>query len=119
MALAPGTRLGPYEIDSALGAGGMGEVHRARDTKLGRDVVLPGGFRVAFTGHDVRWPDGQQFQRVGLITDVEFRPTIAGISGGRDEVLERAVAYLKAGLTSAPIGTSRAADGAGATTYFA
>src|SRR5690348_10400848 len=40
MTLASGTRLGPYEIISAIGAGGMGEVFRARDTKLGRDVAL-------------------------------------------------------------------------------
>src|SRR5215472_1275409 len=38
--LSAGTRLGPYEIVSPLGAGGMGEVHRARDTKLNRDVAL-------------------------------------------------------------------------------
>ena len=40
MALSAGTRLGPYEIVSAIGAGGMGEVYRARDTRLGRIVAI-------------------------------------------------------------------------------
>src|SRR5215470_13688895 len=40
MTLAAGARLGPYEILAAIGAGGMGEVYRARDTKLNRDVAL-------------------------------------------------------------------------------
>src|ERR1700683_3342429 len=47
MALSAGTKLGHYEIQSLLGTGAMGEVHRARDTRLGRDVavkVLPASF---------------------------------------------------------------------------
>src|SRR5438046_3341741 len=40
MSLPAGSRLGPYEIVSQLGAGGMGEVYRARDTKLHRDVAI-------------------------------------------------------------------------------
>ena len=40
MGLPPGTKLGPYEIASTLGTGGMGEVYRARDTRLGRDVAI-------------------------------------------------------------------------------
>ena len=47
--LPPGTRLGPYEIVSLVGAGGMGEVYRARDTRLDRTVaikVLPAALAV-------------------------------------------------------------------------
>ena len=40
MTLTTGSRLGPYEITAAIGAGGMGEVYRARDTQLGRDVAI-------------------------------------------------------------------------------
>src|SRR6188768_3690461 len=47
MSLPAGARLGPYEVVSSIGAGGMGEVYRARDTRLSRDVavkVLPESF---------------------------------------------------------------------------
>jgi eukaryotic-like serine/threonine-protein kinase len=47
MALGAGTRLGPYEVVAQIGVGGMGEVYRAHDTKLDRDVaikVLPDAF---------------------------------------------------------------------------
>jgi dipeptidyl aminopeptidase/acylaminoacyl peptidase len=62
MTLASGTRIGPYEIVSPLGAGGMGEVYRARDPQLGRDVaikILPTSFagdpdRLARFEHEAR-----------------------------------------------------------------
>ncbi|HEY6337938.1 MAG TPA: protein kinase [Candidatus Sulfotelmatobacter sp.] len=66
MALASGSKLGPYEILSALGAGGMGEVYRARDPRLGRDVaikVLPSGSA----------PDSERLRRFEL----EARATAA------------------------------------------
>jgi eukaryotic-like serine/threonine-protein kinase len=47
MSLSPGTHLGPYEVVELIGAGGMGEVYRARDLRLGRDVavkVMPASF---------------------------------------------------------------------------
>jgi eukaryotic-like serine/threonine-protein kinase len=56
MALTPGSRLGPYEILSPLGAGGMGEVYRARDRKLDRDVaikVLPESVDRESPGHEL------------------------------------------------------------------
>ncbi len=43
MALTPGTRLGPYEVAAQIGVGGMGEVYRATDTKLKREVAVKMG----------------------------------------------------------------------------
>ena len=56
--------------------------------------LVPGGFRVGFTGHDVRHADGRQLQRVGIQPHIQAAPTIKGIRSGRDEVLERALAHL-------------------------
>src|SRR5436309_12831437 len=87
MPLGPGARLGPYEIQSALGAGGMGEVYRARDTRLGRDVaikILPS----VFTGDADRLDRFEREARVlatlnhphiGAIYGIEDTPTDAGV----------------------------------------
>ena len=80
MALTPGTRLGPYEILAPLGAGGMGEVYRARDTKLGREValkVLP----AAFAGDGERL--GRFHREAQLLASLNY-PAIASIYGFED-----------------------------------
>jgi serine/threonine-protein kinase len=80
MPIQSGTHLGPYEILSAIGAGGMGEVYRARDTKLGRDVaikVLP----EAFARDAERMA---RFQREAKILASLDHPNIASIYGLED-----------------------------------
>ncbi|MGH7579652.1 MAG: S41 family peptidase [Gemmatimonadales bacterium] len=58
-------------------------------------VVLPGGLSMSFSGHAVTHADGRQLQRVGLVPHLRVAPTIAGIRAGRDQVLERAVAWIE------------------------
>src|SRR5580692_5525798 len=77
MPFAPGTKLGPYEIASAIGAGGMGEVYQAHDTKLGRDAaikVLPEAF-----AHDA--DRLSRFQREAKMLAALNHPNIATIYG--------------------------------------
>jgi eukaryotic-like serine/threonine-protein kinase len=80
MSIAAGTKLGPYEITGAIGAGGMGEVYRARDPKLGRDVaikVLP----EAFARDTERMA---RFQREAKVLASLDHPNIASIYGLED-----------------------------------
>ena len=80
MSLAPGARLGPYEVLAAIGAGGMGEVYRARDTKLNRDValkVLP----EAFAADAERLA---RFKREAQVLASLNHPNIAAIYGFED-----------------------------------
>ena len=58
-------------------------------------MVLPGNLPVRFTGLNVRHADGRQLQRVGIQPNILVAPTIKGIAGGRDEILEAAVKYLR------------------------
>ena len=77
MALSPRTRIGPYEIVGAVGAGGMGEVYRAHDTKLNRDAaikVLPETF--------ARDADGvARLRREAQVLASLSHPNIASIFG--------------------------------------
>src|SRR3979490_2560900 len=77
MPLATGTRLGPYEVLAPIGGGGMGEVYRARDNKLGRDVavkVLPESF-----AHDAERM--ARFEREAQVLASLNHPHVATIRG--------------------------------------
>ena len=77
MPLTPGTRLGPYEIVAPLGAGGMGEVWRARDPRLGRDVAIK-----ALPELFARDPERlARFEREAKLLASLSHPNIAGIHG--------------------------------------
>src|SRR3954447_12483358 len=81
MSVSLGTRLGPYDVLAPLGAGGMGEVYRARDTRLNRDValkILPETF--------VQDPDRvARFKREAQVLASLNHPNIGGIYGIENE----------------------------------
>ena len=98
MSLAPGTRLGPYAIVASLGAGGMGEVYRARDERLEREVavkVLPRGLRDS--------PElGARFQREARTLSQLNHPHICTLHDvGHDDGIDYLVMELIAGETLA------------------
>jgi serine/threonine-protein kinase len=96
MALKPGTRLGPYEVNAPLGAGSMGEVYRARDARLDRDVaikVLPEA--VAGDPHRLA-----RFEREAKAIAKLSHPNILGIFDfGREGEITYAVTELLSGET--------------------
>jgi hypothetical protein len=98
MALTLGTRVGPYEILAPLGAGGMGEVYRARDAKLGRDVAL----KVVSEPFARDAERMARFEREAKVLASLNHPNIASIYGLEDSGATRAlVMELVEGLTLA------------------
>ncbi len=69
-------------------AGAVGNITR---------IVFPGGYETTITGMGAYYPDGRPTQRIGIVPDIEVKPTIEGIRSGKDEVLERALQYLQTG----------------------
>ena len=77
MSLAPGTRIGPYEVTAQLGAGGMGEVYRAKDTRLNRTVAIK-----ALQSAGAADPDRiSRFEREAQLLASLNHPNIGGIHG--------------------------------------
>ena len=96
MALNPGTRLGPYEILAPLGAGGMGEVYRARHGKLDRDVAIK-----VLPTHLTASPDAQaRFEREAKAVAALSHPNILAIHDfGNQDGIAYAVMKLLEGET--------------------
>ena len=79
MALASGTKLGPYEVAAPLGAGGMGEVYRARDTRLDRSVAIK-----ILPAHLADRPEAaERFEREARTISSLNHPNICQLHDGR------------------------------------
>ena len=113
MALTSGTKLGPYEIQSPLGAGGMGEVYRARDSRLNRDVAIK-----VLSAHFSRDPDRvSRFRQEAQAAAALNHPNILAIHDfGEHDGSEYIVAEMLEGetlrerLRSGTLSTRKAVD---------
>src|SRR5271154_181574 len=113
MTLTSGSKLGPYEIESSLGAGGMGEVYRARDTRLGREValkILPESF-----AHDA--DRLRRFEQEARAVAALNHPNILAIhdigeQGGAPFIVSELLEgnTLRAELEQGPLSARKAAD---------
>ena len=109
MALPAGTKLGPYEIQSPLGAGGMGEVYRALDMRLERTVAVK-----ILPSHLSKDPEAQQrFEREARVISSLNHPNICTLYDvGQDDTVFLVMEYLEGESLADRFGAS-AADGAG------
>jgi C-terminal processing protease CtpA/Prc len=58
-------------------------------------IELPGGVRTMISGLGIYYPDGRETQQIGILPDIEVKPTIDGIRNGKDEILEAAISYIR------------------------
>lgn len=72
----------------------IGSTTAGADGNVSR-IALPGGMSTSISGIGVYYPDGSETQRLGIVPDIEVKPTIKGISDGRDELLEKAIELIK------------------------
>jgi len=77
----------------ATGATIIGSTTAGADGNVS-EIILPGKVRSMISGIGVYYPDGGETQRVGIVPDIEVKPTVKGMHAGRDEVLEKAIAFI-------------------------
>jgi C-terminal processing protease CtpA/Prc len=80
-------------LRTAPGAKVVGSATAGADGNVS-NFALPGGLRTMISGIGVFYPDGRPTQRIGILSDIEAKPTIEGIGAGRDEVLETAIRQI-------------------------
>lgn len=80
-------------LRTAPGATVIGSTTAAADGNVSK-IVLPGGIKTMISGIGVYYPDSKETQRIGIIPDIEIKPTIKGIREGRDELLEKAISII-------------------------
>ena len=80
-------------LRTAPGAKVLGSTTAGADGNVSQ-IPLPGGLSSMISGIGVFYPDKKPTQRIGILADMEVKPTIAGIRSGRDEVLEEAVRQI-------------------------
>jgi len=73
----------------------LGSTTAGADGNVSR-IPLPGGLSTSISGIGVHYPDGSETQRIGIVPDIEVKPTIQGIKEGRDELLEKAIEIINA-----------------------
>lgn len=81
-------------LQSSPGVTVIGATTAGADGNISK-LALPGGIETSFSGIGVYYPDKTETQRVGIKIDIPVRPTLEGIRAGRDEVLERAIEFIK------------------------
>jgi C-terminal processing protease CtpA/Prc len=59
------------------------------------EIFLPGGLKTSISGRGVYYPDKRETQRIGIVPDIEVKPTIKGIQEGRDELIEKAIEMIE------------------------
>ena len=72
----------------------IGSTTAGADGNVSR-IFLPGGIFTMISGIGVYYPDGTETQRIGIVTDIEIRPTINGVKLHKDEVLEKAIELIE------------------------